>query len=216
MAYGTNINKMKYKRSFTLVETIIASYILLAGVVTSMTLAQQNINNIILSRQHLTAANLAQEGIELVRNRRDTNFLFCRLDVTVCPDYQTEPDFDPNAHNVEGLANSGFPCDDFALGCRVNDPLADLLTFSKCTPTLPNEICKFLRFDGATGLYNYTTGDPTPFDRKITMKILPPSRGTNTDGRTLDDWQVTSEVKWMDKNSQNHSVAVSTVLTPHW
>ena len=75
MAYWANINQMKYQRSFTLLETIVAIYVLLAGIVGTMNLTQQNIGAVTTMRNQLIASNLAQEGLELVRNQRDSNYV---------------------------------------------------------------------------------------------------------------------------------------------
>ncbi|MEK7649925.1 MAG: hypothetical protein AAB367_03145 [Patescibacteria group bacterium] len=208
---------MNYQRSFTLLETIVAIYVLLAGIVGAMNLAQQNISAITLFRHQLIASNLAQEGAELVRNRRDSNALACSA-----TGYTDSSCFDlndlssnPNTRNMEGIAgplSGGTRCDDPTTGCRVSSPLGNLATdiieFEPCSSTT---VCQFLRFDSATGLYQYTSGDPTIFDRKITVT---PIAGVVRDAG-LQDWQVISTVTWCEKLDCTKQVTLREVLTPH-
>jgi len=60
---------------FTLLETIVAAGVIVVGLVSSLTLIN---NSLVLSfsfQDRLIAANLAAEGIEVVRNIRDNNWL---------------------------------------------------------------------------------------------------------------------------------------------
>jgi len=62
-------------KSFTLIETIAAIFILTAGILAISSLISYLISVSSISSQKLIAAYLVQEGIEIVRNIRDTNFL---------------------------------------------------------------------------------------------------------------------------------------------
>jgi len=63
------------KKAFSLLEIIIAMFIISMGVIGVMSLIVSNINLGLFSKNKLIAMNLAQEGIELVRNIRDENWL---------------------------------------------------------------------------------------------------------------------------------------------
>lgn len=63
------------QKGFTLVESMIAVGLLVTGVVGVLTLVSRSIGFSGLAFNRLTAANLAQEGIEVVRNIRDTNWI---------------------------------------------------------------------------------------------------------------------------------------------
>src|SRR3989344_5116913 len=65
-------------KGFTLIEVIIAIVVLTIGVLGAYALVSRVINATSLSVSQLTASYLAQEGLELVRNARDTNFLRIR------------------------------------------------------------------------------------------------------------------------------------------
>ena len=65
----------KNNKGFTLLETIVATGVIVVGLVSSLTLIN---NSLVLSfsfQDRLIAANLAAEGIEVVRNIRDNNWL---------------------------------------------------------------------------------------------------------------------------------------------
>lgn len=62
-------------RGFTLLEVIIASFILIIGVVGAFSLIQRASYSASIGGNQLIASYLAQEGIEITRNIRDTNFL---------------------------------------------------------------------------------------------------------------------------------------------
>jgi len=71
------LNKtFKFKnRGFTLIEVVIAVSILTIGVLAAFNVVQNITIYSKLTSSRLTATYLAQEGIELVRNQRDTNWL---------------------------------------------------------------------------------------------------------------------------------------------
>ena len=71
----TEVGNSSQVSGFTLIELIIALGVFTTGIVAAFTLAISNLN---LAKQnfHRTAgANLAREGVELVRNIRDSNWL---------------------------------------------------------------------------------------------------------------------------------------------
>ena len=62
-------------KAFTILELIVAIFVMTVGVLGAYAVVQQIIVYNSISSSRLTAAYLAQEGIELVRNIRDTNWL---------------------------------------------------------------------------------------------------------------------------------------------
>jgi len=60
---------------FTLIEVLISLTIITVGVLGVFALVQQTISFLPISRQKLVASYLAQEGVEIVRNLRDTNIV---------------------------------------------------------------------------------------------------------------------------------------------
>ena len=63
------------KQGFTLMEAIVAITVITVGIVGVLSLVSQTISSSTFSKDKLVAAYLAQEGIEIVRNIRDTNWV---------------------------------------------------------------------------------------------------------------------------------------------
>jgi prepilin-type N-terminal cleavage/methylation domain-containing protein len=63
------------KKGFTLLEMIIAVTVILIGLIPIMSLMYDSSFGVRLSLSRLQAAYLAQEGLEIVRNIRDSNWL---------------------------------------------------------------------------------------------------------------------------------------------
>ena len=65
----------KQKQGFSLLETTIAVAILVAAIVGPLSLSSQSIKTASLARNNTIVTNLAQEGLELIRNYRSNNVL---------------------------------------------------------------------------------------------------------------------------------------------
>ena len=65
----------KNDAGFTILEVVVAISLITVGITAIFTLYQQTISITRVSSQRLIAAYLAQEGIEIVRNIRDTNWI---------------------------------------------------------------------------------------------------------------------------------------------
>lgn len=66
---------MLNEKSFTLIETLVAIFVLTSGILGVLALVSKTISGVAYSRQKFIATYLAQEGIEIVRNLRDGNLL---------------------------------------------------------------------------------------------------------------------------------------------
>lgn len=71
----TKKQRQSWCRGFTLVETLIAIAILLVAVVGPISLVGDSLHKIYYAKDEMIAINLAQEGIEVVRQIRDSNML---------------------------------------------------------------------------------------------------------------------------------------------
>jgi len=69
------LNVKMTKKAFTLLEVLVAIFIITVGIMGSLSLVSQTIYSANISSKRLIATYLAQEGIEIVRNIRDTNWL---------------------------------------------------------------------------------------------------------------------------------------------
>ena len=65
----------KIKNGFTIMEAIVAIFVITTGIVGVLSLVTQTNSSATFSKDKLISAYLAQEGIEIVRNIRDTNWL---------------------------------------------------------------------------------------------------------------------------------------------
>ena len=70
------IRKRLNTRGETLAETIIALSILAIGITIASTVIMNSMRNLTNAKNRVIAINIAREGIEAVRNIRDTNWLF--------------------------------------------------------------------------------------------------------------------------------------------
>ncbi len=132
--------KNKSLTGFTLLETIIAIFVATIGILGAMSLIQRVVVSISISSSRLIGTFLAQEGIEIVRNVRDTNWLEARTKtnawsegLTVCP-------------------GTGF--------------IADYKLADQIDPSFPCFSGQFLNID-SDGFYSYSPGVQTKFARKI-------------------------------------------------
>ena len=175
-----------FSESFTLLEVILAITVLTLAIGGSFILIQQTIASVSVVRSKLIASYLAQEGIEIVKNIRDNNWLKIQswdgaLEEGDCweGDYQT-------------LSPPDYP----------------LLT--SCPLPYQYDNLRFLGIDenGFYG-YSYLPGNKTIFKRKITISDKvdlddPP------DGE-IDKLKVSAEVLWAERGKL-HSITAQEYL----
>ena len=63
------------KKGFTLIEVLMACFIIIVGVIASYIIVQQIFAQTFNASSMLTAIYLAQEGSEIIRNVRDTGWI---------------------------------------------------------------------------------------------------------------------------------------------
>lgn len=165
------------KSGFTLLEVIIAITILTMAVGGSFILIQQTLIASSLNQSKLIAYYLTQEGIEIVRNIRDGNWLKQRSN--------------PDTLWDKGLA------DDLTIGQSqdfIVDYRAQELSSFVDTP---------LNLDIERVFYNYSPdGDPTPFKRKISITKVDLPDTSNPADYAL---KVLVQIEWSERG-RNHSV----------
>jgi prepilin-type N-terminal cleavage/methylation domain-containing protein len=69
------IDAPKYKKGFTLMETLVAISILMLAIAGPLTVAQKGLSGAAYAKDQITAYYLAQDAVEFVRSVRDTNAL---------------------------------------------------------------------------------------------------------------------------------------------
>lgn len=135
----TPFNSQQARSGFTLVETMIAIFILTMSISGALTIVTKGLSSAFFYRDQITAFYLAQGAIEHVRNRRDTNAIRGNPWLT---------DLDPQC-------TSGTPCRIDVRRLPPND-IVDC-----------GGPCPALLYDGASGFYTYLTGDTTRFVREV-------------------------------------------------
>jgi len=132
---------------FTVIELIITIFILslaivgIYGAFSIMLILTSDISD------RLTAAYLAQEGIEIIRNIRDTNWI-------------------KNAANPDSVFwDEGLSLCEDRTSCQ-----ADYITTgSDSNPVFPWNENSYLKIDETNSFYSYGAGTKTKFRRKITI-----------------------------------------------
>ena len=136
---------MLNKRGFTMVEVLIAIFVVTIGVVGSYIILQQIFVNTFISSSRLTAAYLAKEGFEIVRNVRDSNWI-------------AGNDWD---EGLDSCDPGGAP----AKFCEADYSETTLTSTDLIDDPRP------LRLNG---MYGYGAGTDTKFSRKIEIEELTP------------------------------------------
>jgi type II secretory pathway pseudopilin PulG len=72
----------------TLVETMVAIFVLVMGITAALGLANYSLNSATNITKQLIAMGLARQGMEAVKNMRDTNWL--KGGTSICPDLNTD------------------------------------------------------------------------------------------------------------------------------
>jgi hypothetical protein len=173
-----------FPKSFTLLEVILAITILTLAVGASFVLISQTLTSVSVVQSKLIASYLAQEGIEVVKNIRDNNWLkFQPWDQGLGEgDYETDYD-DFN------LTECSYPCDyDYDYNLH------------------------FLKIS-EQGFYNYDSGNPTIFKRKITISDKEDlDKDPEKDPEEKPDrLKVSVEILWREKG-KNQSITAQEYL----
>lgn len=156
-------NFQQKNKAFTLVETLIAISIFTVSILSLLVVLSQSISRTNYAKTKVVASFLAEEGVEYIRNMRDTYVLYSAT---------TQAGWD--AFNSKLTTNSCEAAD----GCYFNadnliysdttQPMIDII-FSACSSaTCPNGI---LLYDPATGKYGFS-GVSSGYSRKITVNII--------------------------------------------
>ena len=134
-------------RGFSILEVIITIFIIVVGIVGVYSLVPRIVAVSFANRDKFIASQLGREGVELIRNIRDSNWL--------------EQLGNPGNAWDEGLTSAcGAPN-----GCQI-----DYTMLGVEDPALPAYSGAYLRIRSQDGFYNYSSGPPSKFQRKITIE----------------------------------------------
>lgn len=160
------------KRGFSIGEVLISSFLLMVGIVAATALIVQDMREAFDARDTIIASQLAQEGVELVRNVRDTNAaktIYCR-----------------------GKSCTQLPYDQILTTENKTYYVSANYDASGEFTLKHGEDHFVLRVNRATGEYEHDgTGDPTRFQRRIII-----DHDTNNAGPADNTVTVTSLVSW--------------------
>ncbi|OGI75611.1 hypothetical protein A3C67_00800 [Candidatus Nomurabacteria bacterium RIFCSPHIGHO2_02_FULL_42_19] len=185
-----NRKKEKHHRGFSLIEMLVALAIFSTSVLVLLVVLGQSISDTGYAKKKNTAAYLAQEGIEYMRNLRDTYLLYSG---TASAGWTA---FNNNLTDASAcqLANGCFFDDRNVSFSDTSMPMLDLLLTACTSSTCPNGA---LLYDSAIGKYGYVSGTSSVFTRQI--KITQP---------TANETKVSSTVSWT-QGSGTRSVTFS-------
>ena len=131
------------KKGFTLIEVTVSVVILVVGIIGIYTAFSRIVILTSGISNRLVAAYLAQEGIEIVRNIRDTNWV------------------EEAASWNEGLTTCSGGCEaDYKTG-----------TLDEDTPLRSYNGGDYLNID-SNNFYSYSVGDQAKYKRKITIEVI--------------------------------------------
>lgn len=68
-------NLIRNKKAFSLLEVLIAIFLITIGITGAVSLVNYSISSVAIAKSQIIAASLAQEGVEIIRNIRDSNWL---------------------------------------------------------------------------------------------------------------------------------------------
>lgn len=97
-------NDMNKQSGQTLIETIVAIFILTMAITSGLAVTIYVLSNSGVSLNQVVATNLAREGVEMVRNMRDTNWL--ESDAYAA----TDPSYALSTCNDASVSSSDFTC----------------------------------------------------------------------------------------------------------
>jgi prepilin-type N-terminal cleavage/methylation domain-containing protein len=144
------------EQGFTLIELLITTLVMTIGISGAFLAIQQGIIAVDYSNSRFTAAFLAQEGIEIVKNIRDTNLLEY---------YYISESIPWN----EGLT-TGAAVADFEVEYTDPQSLDPVLTEPICSPFCGFDDLRFLT-KSKDGFYNYNGLEKvTKFKRKVRIE----------------------------------------------
>ena len=157
-------------KGFTLLEIIIALFVVTIGMGGVFSVIQKSFEMMSLSASRLVAANLAQEGIEIMRNVRDTNWLKGQdWDIGLSAgDWEVQYD-DSEAQFVSPPMPPVAQC---VAPCNYDDMKflhIDNGFYKYLVPAVPDQQTKFKR--------RLTISDKTPDSMKITVDVIWKERG---------------------------------------
>ncbi len=149
--------KLQTNKGFTLIETLVAISLLVIAVSSPLSLAARSLFSAHYAKDQLVASHLAQEAIEIVRQKRDQNLMLFLKDTI-------------NNDRQDWLRNTQL--EDAVVGTKVI-VIMDVSDISNLSFILVDQISgiddnsSILKHDGS--IYNHSSGNDTYFRRVIEL-----------------------------------------------
>ncbi len=149
-----NYKKNNMRGGFTLVEALVAIAIFTTSILALLSILSPGIASTNYAKQKIIASYLAQEGVEYVRNIRDSMVL---------------SNADATDGWIEFLAMTFPLCVPGGTGCYIDDANSIVACdMGSCDEDNGRPIF----YDGETGKYNYTTGVDSGYQMRITIEPI--------------------------------------------
>lgn len=214
-AHVSVLKRMSDSRGQTLIETVVAIFILVMGISTAIGLAIYSFQNTDNATKAIVGTSLAREAIEGIKNKRDSNWVYadmhsdyydCSFSGTIT---QTcDPDW------AQGLASGSYAIDFVSQNPNIDPSNSqDVLT--------PSPVSYQLLYCPASGGANANTyisssaggsclvaAQPTIYSRKVTLNL------TDTDSNDPTSGQVFSFVN--RDNGNTYPALLDVVATVWW
>jgi len=175
----------KEEKGFTFLEIIITLFVFVIGVLAVYLVAQQPIIYASRYSNQLVASYLAQEGVEIVRNIRDTSWIDSPTDwIAGLAEGETK-DFEAD---YAATAAAGF-------------------NIAACSPSCNYEGLRLLQLNPG-GFYNYGSGPNTKFKRRI--RITKDVDDT-TPGVIVDILNISVTVFWSERGKTYEVTAAENI-----
>ncbi|MBP6883992.1 MAG: type II secretion system protein [Candidatus Pacebacteria bacterium] len=154
----------RYRRGFTLVETLVAISIFSVSLMALMSVLANGIASTSYVKEKDTAIYLAQEGIEYMRNMRDTYVLYSSSPQAGWDAFKNKL----TENSCTGVNGCYFNAD--GLFTTISSPMEmTKISFGTCTSFGCSNAP--MLYNSSTGKYGYTAGSATNFIRKINVQV---------------------------------------------
>lgn len=185
------INKKsnKNKKGFSMVETLIAIFILALGLSAFMSVASSGLQSSIYAKDRVTAFYLAQEAIEVIKNIRDENAI--------------ENFSSPPVRWLDGIADwdgYGGPCGSTS-DCGVDSRNESITQIDSC-----NDMNDCVLRRDLNGIFNHAAGEDTKFIRVVNME---PVSGLPNEAKVI------ATVSWNSVTGSGNLVVEENILNWH-
>jgi Tfp pilus assembly protein PilV len=203
-------------RAFTLIETLVSTFIISMVILGPLTLASRASSYARVTKDTLIATYLAQESIELLRHQQDSVYIQCVQETgSACVPTGTEsiPDAAWRTFRDRFDSVSGVSCflSENPAGCSYD--FIDMATNENTTPSKyvsTDAYCSTLSIETSTNLYLCSgragASTATKFSRSVYMESIPTLSGAEQN--YADDLRVTVTVSFRRSNGYLNQVQV--------